>query len=101
MRRQIDPDRDYLRQMGYETRDVALATLVKWIVGLFVFVGAISAVAVLFYAVLTPGAPEPRNNPSPIPGARRPPPEPIVQGFPIMDIHKFRAEEDQKLNAYG
>ncbi|MBC8103701.1 MAG: hypothetical protein H7Z41_14095, partial [Cytophagales bacterium] len=37
------PDTNLLEKMGYETRDVALNSLGKWLIGLFVFIGVATA----------------------------------------------------------
>lgn len=103
MRKEPEPQTDYLAQLGYETRDVTVRPLFLSVIGLFVFVGFSSVVALLLYLFLTPGVKDAETTGlSPSSAGQLPPdPHPRLQGFPIQDMIKFRQEEDEKLNHYG
>jgi hypothetical protein len=101
MRKRIEPPNDALRKMGYETRDVSIPTLLKWVAGLFFFVGASSIIAfVLFLRFAPSGISMGETTVSPVPPSQLPP-APRIQGFPIPDMQKFRADEDRALTTYA
>ncbi len=54
----LEPGDDHLRELGYEHRDVAIPTLIKWLIGLFIFVGVSSGIALLLYILFVPYHPE-------------------------------------------
>ena len=97
MRKQAEPEPDHLQELGYEQRDASLSTIIKWVAGLFFFVGAASVAALILYVLFVPHEPEA----APAVEERRLPPEPRVQGNPIPDMQKFRANEEKALTGYA
>lgn len=100
MRKQIGPGPDELRRMGYEQRDVSLPTIRNWVTGLFVFVGVASGLMLIAYTAFVPYHPE-RETPAPGQRELRQPVEPRLQADPVLDIAKFRAQEEQILQGYA
>lgn len=95
-------DRDLLRSMGYEPRDVALNTLVRWLAFLFVFIGFTTAITLILYKLFVPKTAE-LEKVAPLavkPAGRRLPPNPQLQASPKRDMMQFRRAEDRVLNGY-
>ncbi len=99
---EINPKADYLSRLGYEGRDVAIPTLIKWFVFLFLFVFGTIAVTFGIYKLFVPeGGEESRSLPLTTVERRPPPDAPIVQIHPKRDMIVFRREEVETLNSYG
>lgn len=95
----VNPQADLLHQLGYETRDIALTTIVRWIAFLFVFIAVTSVITLGLYWTFVHMAKLPGPD-RPVASDRLPPEGmPIVQGYPVRDIHEFRQEELDKLNS--
>ena len=97
-----NPRTDHLSRLGYESRDVVIPVLVKWIGYLFLFIFGSFAITFGVYKLFVPqGGEEARSLPlttvqrQPVPGA------PVLQVHPKRDMIEFRREELQKLNGYG
>lgn len=84
----------------YEARDVAVGTIVKWVVILFALMGGCAAIALVFYNLVQqpPGV---ANFEFPLANERRIPPSPVVQAYPLEDIRTFRQKEDQAVTGYS
>jgi len=99
----MDPNVDYLRQLGYEARDVSLNALGKWLIALGVFIGGTALVTYgifkLFVAPVVPGAEQRPGITVPLPPP--PAPNPALQPSPRLDLRKWREEEDEAMNSYG
>lgn len=91
---------DQLRELGYERSDVSLATLVRWIIFLFVFVAFCSLASWVIYRVFVP---EIRSdmlaNPQKL--VKGVPADPQIQAAPKRDLREFRLAEDRVLTTYG
>src|SRR2546423_1362684 len=85
---------------GYETRDVSLRTLVKWIIGLYIFLFVTIAATVPLYFLLVPSRGRTGENELK-PTMRKKPPEPFLQANPIQDIGKLVRSEEAELSSYG
>jgi hypothetical protein len=85
---------------GYETRDIALNTLIKWIVGLYIFIFFTIAATVPLYFILVPRRDRTGQNER-RPTMARKPPEPMLQSHPIQDIGKFEVQQKAELGSYG
>lgn len=84
----------------YETRDVALSAISKWVAFLFVFVAGASAVTwVLFRFVYVPGGEE--RSQFPLTYSRQLPPGPRLQANAVQDIKDYRANEAAAISSYG
>jgi len=102
MRKQIEPEPDYLRKLGYEPQDISLPTLVKLMLGLFAFVAFSSVVAFVLYLVFVGHDSRAAEAGLPAgPAVHRLAPEPRLQANPVEDIAKFRVAEDRVLNGYA
>ncbi|HEV2472538.1 MAG TPA: hypothetical protein VGS41_07735 [Chthonomonadales bacterium] len=84
----------------FETRDVALSTLLKWIVSLFIFMAFATFITLGLYRFLIT-RPNGEEAVSPIAHGPMAQPSPIVQAYPVEDIKEFRAKEDTLVNSYG
>jgi hypothetical protein len=93
-------DIDQLRRLGYETEDVSLPTLMRWGIGLLVFVGATSIVTWLIYLVFVPGIGTTVTPPQAV-ESKIPAGEPVIQVHPRMDMSLFRRIEADKVSKYG
>src|SRR5579862_464850 len=93
---------DYLRKLGYETSDVSLPTLLKWLLALVIFAGGTAIVTYFIYIVFVPEIGV-EGRPFPQAGAINLPPEPnpLLQANPHRDIREFREAEEAQLNSYG
>ncbi|MBC8104390.1 MAG: hypothetical protein H7Z41_17580, partial [Cytophagales bacterium] len=91
------PDTNLLEKMGYETRDVALNSLGKWLIGLFVFIGVATAASFLVYTAFVPTYSEVERV-SPLEHTRTLPANPQLQTRPKRDMIEYRAAEDKQLN---
>ncbi len=96
---------DELRRMGYETDDVGVATILRWVVFMFVFVFASLVVTYFIYLVFVPGdnTQAEINAQSPLLSQKRlPPPDaPILQAAPKQDWKDFTRQADEKVHTYG
>ena len=99
---EMDLSRDYLQQLGYEPRDVSLPVLIKWLIILFVGMAVTAAGTWVMYQVFV--AEEPNQNARSLDVNMRkipPPPNPLLQGYPLDDIHDFRDKEAERLDGYA
>ncbi len=95
--------KDLLGQMGYETRDVGPVAILRWISGLFVFIGIVS-VGTLF--LMNNFIPETGRvayeseifRTTPI---RNTPPQPQLQTLPKRDMIMYRRDEKRVLDGYS
>jgi hypothetical protein len=96
----VNTKTDQLNKLGYETSDVSLPTLVKWIIFLFMFIGITSVVTWLIYLIFVPGV---KNNDQTSASTvnKLGPDQPALQVHPRIDLKEFRAEEEAKLDKYG
>jgi hypothetical protein len=83
----------------YETRDVSISALVKWVAFLFIFVAGCAFTSLLIYRIFIPGGEEAPQ--FPIARVRQLPPGPRLQANPIQDIKDYREMEGTALNTYG
>nr|CAA9214607.1 hypothetical protein AVDCRST_MAG63-154 [uncultured Armatimonadetes bacterium] len=96
-------DPDQLRKLGYEPRDIAVATLVKWWGALFVFVALMLG---LVFAVYNRFLPDERETEAeamfPMATQRElPPPDaPRLQAYPKRDWVEFDRGQKHQVNAY-
>src|SRR5215831_16167728 len=94
----MDAQTDYLEKLGYETRDIELGKIARWIALLFVFIGVTSATTWGLYLGFLALARSPRADEGPALARRLPPdPHPTVQPNPLRDIRNFRQEEEERL----
>lgn len=104
MRKQIEAAPDELQKLGYEPRDVILPTLIRWVGGLFVFLGVSSVIALIIFNLVVSHTPEAAATPEATLAVngqpQQAPPEPRLQGFPMEDMKTFRAKEEVQLHAY-
>ena len=94
---------DLLNQMGYETRDVGPKAILRWVAGLFVFIGIVSVGTL---AIMNSFIPETgrtayeseiyRSRP-----VRNPPPQPQLQVLPKRDMIMYRRDEKRILDGYS
>lgn len=97
-----DVDLDQLVKLGYDTRDVALNTLVKWLVFLFVFIAGTTLVTMVLYNFFVPRRTE-LERIAPLAVAtegRRLPPNPQLQARPVRDMIQFRRAEERVIDGY-
>ena len=83
----------------YETRDVSISALMKWVVFLFVFVIGSAAASYIVYKIFVPGGEEASQ--FPMARVRQLPPGPRLQANPVQDIKDYREMEGTALNTYG
>ena len=96
---------DILAQMGYETRDIALNTLVRWLFFLFAFIAVTVGATIGLYNWFVPNKVE-LERVSPLASTRRVPPHPQLQRSPKNDMIEYRqaeaaAVEEESRNANG
>src|SRR5437588_12890035 len=96
----MDSQTDYLQKLGYESRDVSLSTIARWIVYLFIFIGVTSVATLGLYIFFVTLAKTPAPGAVAMPRRIPPDPNPIVQGYPVRDINEFRKDEDEKLSSF-
>lgn len=96
---------DELRRMGYETDDVGVPTILRWVAFMFVFVLGALALTYGIYNFFVPGdnAQAEINAQSPLLSQKRLPPAdaPILQAAPKQDWKDFTREADEKVHTYG
>lgn len=87
---------------GYEQRDIGVRSIVKWTVGLIVFIILTLIASIFIYRALIPANPMVNDNPT-RPFIRRIPPPPLLQDnvTASTDIKVMREAEDKLLNKYG
>lgn len=95
-----DPPLDVLRQMGYEPRDVAIGTLVRWLVYLWIFILLMSIMALAIYWFFVPPHAEVQRM-SAVTGTRQMPPNPVVQAYPKRDMAEFLEAEEAATEQYS
>jgi hypothetical protein len=91
---------------GYEEGNLDIPALLKWAVGLIIFVGASSIFAYLCWVLFTSPNFSPSNavpRTKIISPSRQEVPAgiPRVQGTPVKDIKEFRQQEEVRLNGYS
>lgn len=92
--------KDLLSNLGYESRDIVMSTMVKWIIALVVLIAfGITVPAVLFF-VFRGYAPT-GEVPYAINRSTNLPPEPRIQSRPRMDLREFHDREQERLDTYG
>ncbi len=87
-----NPNQDQLAKLGYETRDIALNTLSRWLVGLFAFIAVAAFGTLGLYKLLVPTYAE-TERVSPLEHVRTYPPNPQLQARPKRDMIDYRAAE--------
>ena len=100
---QMDQRTDYLRELGYETRDINLRTITIWIAGLFIGGGVTAFITLGVYWLfveqdvknVSPGTPVVNQRKLPPPGYPR------LQQLPKVEIGDFRKEEDDRVLGYA
>jgi hypothetical protein len=90
------PSLDILDQMGYETRDVSLPGLIKWLSFFGVFLVIATVGSKFLYDALVPNFAAEQSN-SPMMHVRHVPPFPQIQAEPIRDMVNYRTAEDEVL----
>ena len=90
------------QNLGYEPRDVSVGVIVKWLMGLFVFIALSAVLALGSYFVLTYHRGDGNVEwPQSRPGDHEVPAElPVLQANPVKDIKDFRLAEDKALTKY-
>lgn len=83
----------------YETRDVSLSALLKWVAFLFMFVGGTAIVTYGIYKVFVPQGEEASQ--FPLARVRQLPAGPRLQANPVQDIKDYRQMEVDALNTTG
>lgn len=94
-----EPDINLLAKLGYEPRDIALNTLVKWLFALFVFIGVASGFALVLYNLFVPKYSETQMV-SPLKYVRTVPQNPQLQARPRRDMIDYWAREDTLIKKY-
>lgn len=94
------PDQDQLAKMGYETRDIALNTLSRWLMGLFIFIAVASFGTFGLYTVLVPTYREVERI-APLAHVRTYPANPQLQARPKRDMIEYRSAEEKLINGYS
>jgi hypothetical protein len=96
----VNTKTDQLNKLGYETSDVSLPTLIKWIIFLFMFIGITSVVTWLIYLIFVPGVKD-NDQTTASTVNKLGPDQPALQVHPRIDLKEFRAEEEAKIDHYG
>ena len=94
-----DPSQNANANLGYETRDIALNTLSRWLIGLFTFIAVAAFGSLGLYKVLVPTYEE-TERVSPLEHIRTYPPNPQLQSRPKRDMIEYRAAEEKIENGY-
>lgn len=95
------PVQNFVSDRPYETRDVNVGVLVRWLILLFVVAGCSALVTLFFYGVLTKSHSYNETQfQFPLAQSRAMPPGPVVQAYPMEDIKTFRAKEDAAVDSY-
>lgn len=94
-----NPNQEQLANIGYETRDIAINTLSRWLIGLFAFIGVATFGTLGLYKLLVPTYAE-TERVSPLENVRTYPPNPQLQTRPKHDIIEYRAAEAKQENGY-
>ncbi len=97
MRKGAFPRQVQTVEKGFETRDIALSVIIRWIITLFIFAGVASAISFGMFKLLAPSAPTTAR----LPFTQRRPPSPVIQPLPRIDLKTFRAEENKTLTSYN
>ena len=98
----MDQRTDYLRELGYETRDIDLRTITIWIAGLFIGGGVTAFITLGVYWLFVSQEVKPGTG-TQLVNVRKLPPEgyPRVQAHPREEIGDFRHEEDERVYNYA
>jgi len=94
------PVQNFVTDRPYETRDVNVGVLVRWLILLFVIAGISALVTLAFYGLLT-GPKIEKQYQFPLAQSRAMPQGPVVQAYPMQDIKDFRAKEDAAVDSYA
>ena len=86
-------------KLGYETRDIALNTLSRWLIGLFAFIAVATFGSLGLYKLLVPTYEE-TERVSPLEHVRTYPPNPQLQSRPKRDMIEYRAAEEKIEKGY-
>ena len=95
-----DPELQAAIQRGYETRDITIGPLIKWLSGLFVFTSLSAVITFGIYVVLSPIQTD-DNTKQLTKAQNRFKPEPLLQADPEVEIKTFRSSEDSSVLGYG
>src|SRR5688572_24993266 len=90
---------DMLRKLGYESSDVSLSVLVKWIAYLFIFIGVTSLLTLVIYWVFVPGTKIDQSSGATV--GKLPEGVPAIQTHPKFDMKVFREQEEAKAAGFG
>lgn len=93
MRKSQPLQEDLLAGLGYEPRDIALSTILRWVAFLFVFIFATLILSLGIYRFFVPAATEIGKS-SPLLYQRTLPPNPQLQAYPKRDMMVWRQAED-------
>lgn len=99
---EMDQRTDYLRELGYETRDIDLRTIIIWLAGLFIGGGVIAFITLGVYWLFVEQEVKPGAG-TQLVNVRKLPPEgyPRIQAHPKEEIGDFRHEEDERVYNYA
>lgn len=87
---------------GYEKQDVGFRFAMLFIVGIILLTVASMIFLLVIYPVLTPeGARARRETVQEVQRRLPPPPNPILQANPAVDMQRFREQEERKVSTYG
>lgn len=96
---------DELQRMGYETDDVGVQTIMRWVGLMFAFVAGALVITFAVYKVFVPGdeTAQETNVQYPLTSQQRLPPSdaPMLQASPKRDWMDFTREADEKVHTYG
>ena len=98
----MDQRTDYLRELGYETRDIDLRTIIIWLAGLFIGGGVTAFITLGVYWLFVSQEVKPGTG-TQLVNVRKLPPEgyPRIQAHPKEEIGDFRHEEDERVYNYA
>jgi hypothetical protein len=92
-------EQNQLAKLGYETRDIALNTLSRWLAGLFVFIAIAIFGTLGLYRALVPTYAEVERM-APLKHVRTYPANPQLQARPRRDMIEYRSAEERVINGY-
>lgn len=89
-------------KLGYEDSDVSIPILLKWGVGLVILLVGTAAASMVIYFIFVGNGSNQKSS-YPLASERRVPPPgvPQLQADPVVDIKKFRADEEAAVNPPG
>jgi hypothetical protein len=88
---------DLLAAMKYETRDIALNTLILWFGNLIIFIVIVTTITLFLYSQFVPGKAELERT-SPLASVRVVPPHPQLQVAPKRDMIEYRLAEKHEFS---